>query len=67
MRDFIFTHAKLTIVFVFIWYGGMIALSFYHALAAFILGAISSFVLAHLIWGSKYIEGEQEDPQYLGG
>ena len=66
MRDWIFSHHRLTIALIIIWYGGLIALSPSHPLASLILGALSSFLLAHLVWGSAYIEHQQEYPEYLG-
>jgi len=65
-RDWIYTHVPLAVTLIVFWFAGLVVLHFFHALTAFILGIISAFVLAHLVWGEKWIFGKQEDPQYLG-
>ena len=65
MRDFIFLHPKLGGSFIGMWYAGLIALHFYCSWVSLVLGILSSFVLAHVVWGSKFIENEQEQPPYL--
>jgi len=66
MRDFIYTHIPLFAALVFLFYAGMITLSIWHGTAATIISSLCSLLLAHLVWGSKYIESEQEFPEYLG-
>ena len=66
MRDWIYTHVNLFVTFVIIYYAGMITLSVWHGTASTITVSLGSFLLAHLIWGTKWIEGEQEVPEYLG-
>jgi len=66
-RDWIYTHAGQAVGLIVSFYAGMIILSLWHGTASTIIVAIGSFVLAHLIWGSKWIESEQEYPAYLGG
>jgi len=66
MRDWIFTHPVLASVLIFLFYAGMIVLSIWHGTASTITTSVGSFLLAHLVWGSKYIEQEQEFPEYLG-
>lgn len=65
MRDWVYTNAGLAISLIITWYILVVALHFCHATTALILGIISAFILAHLVWGSKWIEGQQEFPQYI--
>lgn len=66
-RDWIFTHVPATIILAILWYLGLGLLAFFgHGLGAMILGCLSSFVLAHLVWGSTWILHQQEYPTYLG-
>ena len=65
-RDWIYTHIQTFLVLVGLFYAGMITLSVWHGTAATITGSLCSFLLAHLVWGSKYIEQQQEYPEYLG-
>jgi hypothetical protein len=67
MRDWIYTHLNIFALFIASFYAGMIALSIWHGTASTIVSSLGSFVLAHLIWGSAWIEGQQEYPEYLGG
>jgi hypothetical protein len=64
MRDWIYTHIPLFAILVFLFYAGMIILSIWHGTASTIIASLCSFVLAHLVWGTKYIESEQEYPTY---
>lgn len=66
MRDWIFTNLVAFYIIVLIWTAGMIALSIWHGTASTILSIISYFLLAHLVWGTAWIEGQQEFPEYLG-
>ena len=65
-RDFIYRHVSIACTLIGVFYAGMIALSVWHGTAATITVAMGSFLLAHLVWGSKYIEQQQEWPTYLG-
>ena len=67
MRDWIFTHIPLAISLIVLFYIGMIVLSIWHGTASTITIAVGSFILAHLVFGTKWIEGQQEEPVYLGG
>jgi len=66
MRDWVFTHSVLASVLVFLFYAGMIILSIWHGTASTITTSVGSFLLAHLVWGSAWIEHQQEYPEYLG-
>ena len=66
MRDWIYTHTGLFAVLVMIFYAGVVILSIWHGTTSTIIASLVSFVLAHLVWGSKWIEKEQEFPTYLG-
>ena len=65
-RDWIYTHVDLTLALVILFYAGMVVLSIYHGTASTVAVALGSLLLAHLVWGTKWIEGEQECPTYLG-
>jgi hypothetical protein len=67
MRDWIFTHLHAFYAIVLIWIAGMLALTNWHPYPAAILLLLSGFLIAHLVWGSRWIEGQQEIPAYLGG
>ena len=64
MRDWIYTHRQCFNCLLVLWYGGLFTLHFWHATMALLLGILSSLVLAHLVWGSKWLPGEQEWPPY---
>ncbi len=66
MRDWVFNHMGAFIFILFLWFGGVFAWNLYHPVPALITGFLSAFLLAHLIWGTKWIEGQQESPHYLG-
>lgn len=66
MRDFIFGHPWWAIPMIMAWYIGLIALQFYCSWASLGLGTVSSFVLAHVVWGAAWISKQQENPTYLG-
>jgi len=65
-RDWIYTHIPCAVLLIILFYGGMITLSIWHGAASAIIVAIGSFLLAHLIFGTRWIEGQQELPAYLG-
>jgi len=64
MRDWIYVHAVMFLAIVITWYGFLIALSIQHGTTATILACFSSLLLAHLVWGSNWIQGQQEEPCY---
>ena len=66
MRDWIYTHVTSTLALVDLFYAGLVTLSCWHGTASTITIALGSFLLAHLVWGTKWIEGQQEYPPYLG-
>ena len=67
MRDWIYRHVPQAVCLIVLFYTGMVALSIWHGTASTVTVAIGSFVLAHLVWGTFWIEGQQEFPEYLGG
>ena len=67
MRDWLFRHTTSFIVILAVWFGGVFVWNLYHPVPASIVGFLSAFLLAHLIWGTKWIEHQQESPEYLGG
>ena len=66
-RDFMFRHVTITAILIFLFYAGMITLSVWHGTMSTIIMAFGSFLLAHLVWGTSWIEHQQEYPTYLGG
>jgi len=66
MRDWIYTHVGWFILILIAWFGGVFVWNLHHPLPASIVGFLSAFLLAHLVWGTKWIEGQQEVPDYLG-
>ena len=67
MRDWIYTHSDLATSLILFWFAGMITLSIWHGTLATVLSILTGFLAAHLVWGSSWIEGQQEYPEYLGG
>jgi len=65
-RDWIFLYPIQAMPLITIWYASMFILLFQYPLFAGISLAVSSFVLGHIVFGSKWIEGQQENPEYLG-
>jgi len=66
MRDWIYNHVLQFVCICVVWFVGIFVWNLYHPLPASISGFFSAFLLAHLIWGSRWIENQQEEPQYLG-
>lgn len=66
MRDWIYTHTGIFVAILSIWFGGMFVWNLNYPIPASITGFLSAFILAHLVWGTKWIEGQQEHPEYLG-
>ncbi len=62
MQDWIFNHAGAAAAMIGTWFAGMLALSFYHGTISTFLAIGSALVTAHLVWGVKWIEGQQEFP-----
>lgn len=63
MRDWIYPHMKWFIVMEIIWNLGMGYITIALISSMSILWMLSGWLSAHLIWGSAYIPGEQENPQ----
>jgi hypothetical protein len=66
MRDWIYTHATGFVAILVVWFGSVFVWNLFHPVLASIVGFFSAFLLAHLVWGSQWIEGQQEFPEYLG-
>ncbi len=66
-RDWIYTHLFMFIILVFLWFTGMVVLSIWHGTASTIISIFTGMLLAHLVWGSRWIEGQQEFPEYNPG
>lgn len=66
MRDWIYHHMKAFLVMLGVWYAGMLTWLHWNPYPPATLMALSSWLAAHLIWGGKWIKGEQEWPPYLG-
>ena len=67
MRDWIYKHMNWFLTMTFTWFAGMVALSVWHGTTATVLSICTGMLVAHLVWGSAWIEGQQEYPEYLGG
>jgi hypothetical protein len=65
-RDWIYCHAGCFALLVATFYIGMIVLSLWHGTVVTITSSLVSLVIAHLVWGSAWIEGQQEFPEYVG-
>jgi uncharacterized protein YdaL len=66
MRDWIFPHKNWFWLITAIWFPGMVVWSHWNGIPATIIGILTAMLWAHLVWGSKWKEGEQEWPPYLG-
>lgn len=66
MRDWIYPHMKAFAFILCAWYAGMLAWLYWSPYLPAILIGLSSWVSAHLVWGGKWIENQQEWPPYLG-
>lgn len=67
IRDWIYPHMALFLWLVLAVFIGLINFAQTQPLTSIILSCLSSLLCAHLVWGSAWIEGEQETPEYLGG
>ena len=61
MRDWMYAHVLPAATCCIIAFG---LLAWWHSIAAIILAVMCGLLLGHLIWGTKYIENEQESPEY---
>ncbi len=66
IRDFIYSHSGLSIAIISVWFSLVFVFNLYHPVPASLIFIFSAFLLGHLIWGTKYIEQQQEWPTYLG-
>lgn len=65
MRDWIFKHCTSAFILVMAWFAGLIAFAHLFEIWTVILSLVSAFLLGHVIWGSAWIENQQETPVYL--
>jgi hypothetical protein len=65
-RDWIFSHLTAYKITTGAWYAGLLIWLHWAPYPAGILVGLSSWLNAHLVWGSKWEKGEQEWPPYLG-
>ena len=63
MRDWIYPHMKWFVVILVVWYAGMFTWMHWNSYAPAVFLVLSSWLAAHLIWGSPWIYGQQECPQ----
>lgn len=66
MRDWIYSHVSLFVAMLIVSFGLIFWWNLSYPLPASMVGFFMAFLLAHLVWGSKWIEGQQEFPTYLG-
>jgi protein-S-isoprenylcysteine O-methyltransferase Ste14 len=64
-RDWIYPHMAWFLFILAVWYAGMFIWSYWNHWIPSVLFILSSWLSAHLIWGSKWIPEQQEDPQIL--
>jgi hypothetical protein len=62
MRDWIYPHMKWFLVILALWYAGNFYWLNFHIWSPAVLLVLSSWLSAHLIWGGKWCQGEQEWP-----
>lgn len=73
MKDWIFPHLPYFITIICAWYAGMTVWVIFSilnvwmggAVAALLISSFSGWLGAHLVWGRKWIPGEQEDPPVI--
>ena len=65
MRDWIYTHSGFAAAMVFSWFTGVMALSIWYGTLSTGLSIFSGLLTAHLVWGSQWIEHQQEYPEYV--
>jgi hypothetical protein len=63
-RDWIYTHVHLFACLLIAWIVGFFVLNLYHPALTFVLTVLLSMLLAHLVWGSDWIQNQQEYPTY---
>jgi len=66
MRDYIFQYPKRAVPMIVAWYVGMAFLLCVAQWVAWGFTIASTAVLFHVIWGTPWIEHQQEFPEYLG-
>ena len=67
MRDLLLGERNKILAWVCcgMWFAGFGYLSSVHPMVM-VVPILSAFILGHVVWGTKYIEGQQEFPTYLG-
>lgn len=64
MRDWLYPHMTAFICIILAWSAVLVIISHWYGMAATILAIGSGLIIGHLIWGTRWIPGEQEDPVY---
>jgi len=65
MRDLLFGKPVVSWICCALWFGGWIYWSTVEPVVM-IVPILSAFVLGHVVWGEKWLFGQQEFPEYLG-
>jgi hypothetical protein len=65
MRDWIFRHTNVAFILVLSWFALLIGLAHIIEIWTVVLAILTAFLLGHLVWGSAWIEHQQEKPDYL--
>jgi len=65
-RDWIYPHMAWFLVLLFAWYAGMFVWLYWAPWAPAVLLVLSSWLAAHLVWGSPWVPNQQEEPQIEG-
>jgi hypothetical protein len=60
LRDWIFPHLSAFTYICLVWFLGLYSLAWFHGLLALTMGIISAALIAHLVWGSRWIKGERK-------
>jgi hypothetical protein len=66
-RDWMYKNPYFAYILTLAWMFTLFFLNIAHPAIGYASIAFSFMLLAHLVWGTVWIEGEQEVPEYLGG
>lgn len=65
MRDWIFKNPMFAFILIMAWYTLLIVFAHTIEVWTVVLSLLSAFLLGHVVWGSAWIEHQQEFPPYL--
>ncbi len=65
-RDWIYTHVWQFVILLIVYLGLNIWWLVINPVPAGIVMFFCGMLLAHLVWGTKWIENQQEEPAFLG-